>query len=112
MAQIPAKLVAGSQLTMAAATYYTSPANTKTVIKSMQLVNTTAGAVTATLYLVPANGTAGAANTVISAVNIAPNATYNCPEAINEVLLPGDTIQALASAGASIALQASGIQVI
>lgn len=112
MAQTPAKLVAGSQLTAAAAPYYTSPANTRTVIKSMQLVNTSAQAVTATVYLVPSGGAPGAANTVIASVAIAPNATYNCPEAINQVLLAGDSIQALAGTAGAISIQAAGIQVI
>jgi hypothetical protein len=112
MAQTPAKLVQGSQLTTTAATYYASKPNVKTIIKSMQLVNTGANAAKATVYLVPAGGTAGAANTIIAAVNIAVGATYNCPEAINEVLEAGDTIQALSDTTSSISMQASGIQVV
>lgn len=112
MAQTPAKLVAGSQLTTTAATYYTSKPNVKTIIKSMQLVNTGTNAARATVYLVPAGGAAGAANMVIASINIAPNATYNCPEAINQVLEAGDMIQALSDTASAISMQAAGIQVI
>lgn len=112
MAQIPAKLVQGVQLGTTAASEYTSPANTKTIIKSCQLTNTTSTAATATVYLVASGGSPGAANTVISAVNIAPGATYNCPEVINQVLMPGDSIQALAGTASAISMQAAGIQVV
>jgi hypothetical protein len=112
MAQTPAKLVAGSQLTTAAATYYASPTNTTTVVRAMQLVNTSANAAKVTVYLVPSGGTAGAANTIISNLALAAGETYNCPEAINAVLEAGDTIQALSDTNAAISMQASGIQVV
>ena len=112
MATTNVSLVEGSQLTTSAATYYTSPSNTTTIIKKLTVTNTSAGAVTVTIYLVASGGSAGAANTVTSAKSIAPGATYEAYECENHVLAPGDTLQALASSGASLTLKGSGIQVV
>lgn len=104
-----ASLVPGSVLTNSTATYYTST-NVRASIQNATLTNTTAGAVTATVYLVPPSGSAGASNIKISAQSIAAGATYNCPELIGAVLLSGGTIQALASANTSITFMVSGIE--
>lgn len=108
MQRLPSRLVSGSQLTTSAATYYTSPANTITTISAMTLTNTTAGAVTATVYLVPSAGTAGADNVILSARTLAAGESYNVGSAIGQTLPAGGTIQALAGAGTSITLVASG----
>lgn len=68
---------------------------TKRIIKSATITNTTAGAIAATVYLVPSGGTAGAANTLISARSIAPGEAYPCPELINQGLNAGGFVQAL-----------------
>lgn len=102
------RLVSGSQLTAAAATYYTAPALTRSIIKAAQLTNTTAGVVAVTMYLVPAAGSAGATNTVISARSIAAGETYNCPELVNAVLEPAGTIQGL---GLNVTLTVSGVEI-
>lgn len=104
-------LAAGSQLTTSAVTYYTAPANTRTRITACTLTNTTAGAITATLHVVPVGATESASNMVISAKSIGANETYNCPEAIGKVLEATGTIRALASAGTSISIQASGVEI-
>lgn len=88
-------IVPGVALTAAVASYYTAPALTRARITNATVTNTTAGAVAVTLYLVPAAGAAGAANTKISARTIAPGETYTCPELVNRILEPGDSIQGL-----------------
>ena len=105
----PKVLVAGVQLTAAAATYYTAPTGKIATIKSASVTNTTAGVVALTLYRVPSGGTAVAATTSISARNIAVGETYNCPEMINKVLEAGDTIQAL---GLNLSLDVSGAEAV
>lgn len=111
MARIAQRLVSGSQLTSSAATYYTAPANTKTVISACRLTNTTAGAVTATVYLVPSGGTAGATNIVLSAKSLAAGESFDVP-IDGQVLLTGGTLQALASANTSITIVASGVEIV
>lgn len=68
---------------------------TKRVFTAAALINTTAAAVSASVYLVPAGGAAGAATCLISARAIGPGETYFCPELINQGLNPGGTVQAL-----------------
>ena len=108
---IPQKLVAGSQLTTSAATYYTAGTNVKAVITNMTLTNTTGTARTATVHVVSTGATETASNMIISARVIAAGETYNCPEAIGSVILATGTIRALAEANTAISLQVSGYEV-
>jgi predicted phage tail protein len=110
MQRRPKRLVDGSQLTTSAVAYYTAPANTVATISACTLTNTTAGAVTATLHLVPSAGTATALNCILSARTIAARETYNVSSAIGQTLAAGGMLQALASAGTSISLVASGYE--
>lgn len=106
------RMVEGSVLTTSAATYYTTPLATSTLIKKVTFTNTSASTVTVTMYLVPSAGTAGAANTIISAVPISANNTYEAYPAENMVLATGDFVQALCSAATSVTLMMSGIQIL
>ena len=110
MQRLPKRLVDGSQLTATAATYYTTPANTLTTISACTLTNTTAGAVTATLHLVPNGGTATALNCILSARTLAAGESFNVGSAIGQTLPAGGTLQGLAGSAASIALVASGYE--
>lgn len=110
MQRLPKRLVDGSQLTVAAAVYYTTPANTLTTIAACTLTNTSAGAVTVTMYLVPSAGAPGAANCILSARTLAAGESYNVGSAIGQTLPAGATLQALASAGTAITLVASGYE--
>ena len=109
--RIPKRLVSGSVLTGSAATYYTVPTNTnavippKAVIRRMTLCNTTAGAVSCTVYLIPSGGAAAAANTIVSARSVAIGETWNATEAEGHVLEAGGFIQAL---GNGVTLMVSG----
>ena len=110
MQRLPKRLVDGSQLTASAATYYTAPANTLATISACTLTNTTAGAITATVYLVASGGTAGVTNCILSARNLAAGESFNVGSAIGQTLAAGGTLQALASSGTSITLVASGYE--
>jgi hypothetical protein len=99
-----------SQLTNAAATYYTAPAGTSARINNATLLNTDVVARTATVHIVPSGGAAGNANMIISARSIQPGETYNCPELVAKNVMAGGTIQALASANATISFHVSGLE--
>lgn len=109
MAITPRRMVSGSQLTTSAATYYTAT-NVKAQIQALTLTNTSAGAVTVTVYLVPDGGTAGDSNTVLDTKSINAGESYKVIEAIGQWLEAGGTIQALASSATAITLVASGIE--
>lgn len=86
----------GGLLSGAAATQGNAvPALTRRIIKSAALVNTTGGALAASVYLVPNGGSAAASNTLISARSIAPGESYPCPELINQGVNAGGLVQAL-----------------
>jgi hypothetical protein len=112
MARTAKVLAAGSQLTTSAATYYTVPALTTTIIQSVVLTNTTAGPITATVHLVASGGSATASNMVLSAKSLTASETLVVPGAAGMVLATGGTLQALASANTSISLMASGTEVV
>lgn len=107
MANTPKRLVDGSVLTGAAATYFTASASTRVIIRRMTLMNTTAGVVACTVYLVPSGGTATTANEV-SAPILAAGESRTITEAEGQVLEAGGTIQAL---GLGVTLVASGVEV-
>ena len=110
MQRLPKRLVAGSQLTASAATYYTVPSNTIATISACSVTNTTATAQTATVHLVPSGDTADATNCVCSGRVVAPGETYNVAGAIAQTLSTGGKIQALSDAGAALTLVASGYE--
>jgi hypothetical protein len=100
-------LYTGGQLTGSAVTYYTSPANTTTVVTQVVFTNVDTVARLITVYIVRAAGTAGAANTLIDAYSIPPTGAYVSPELVGVTLNAGDFIQALADVGAKVTV--SGI---
>src|SRR5688500_12914149 len=108
MQQRVKELIAGSQLTTSAATYYTAPANTYAVIAQLTLTNTSANAVTATVHRVPSGGTASDSNKFVSARTLAPGETYVVNAAIGRRLNPGSFIDAQASAATSITIMMDG----
>lgn len=82
----------------------------KAIIDKMTLTNTTVGALTATVKLIPNGGSAAAGNTIISAQGLAAGQCYTCPEIVGHTLMPGDMISVLPS-GVGIACRASGREV-
>lgn len=109
MAITPKRLVSGSQVAATATTYYTAT-NVKARIDAMTITNTTAGAITVTLHLVPSGGTADATNKILDVKSIAGNASYRVIEAIGHWIEASGTIQALASSATSVTLVASGVE--
>lgn len=98
-----------SQLTTSATTIYTAT-NVRSQIHAAVFTNTTGGAITITVYLVPTGQSAAAANTVISARSLAAGETYKAIELVGQWLSASDTVQALASANTSISVMIGGIE--
>ena len=111
MTVVAKTLYESAQIPTAETTLYTAPANTRTIIDKATITNTTAGAVTATVKLVPSGGSVGASNTVISAQSIAAGASYLCPELAGHILNTGDFVSALAGAATSLTIRISGREV-
>ncbi len=77
-------------------TLYTCPVNTRTFVKDLDICNTGAAPINVTVYLVPALGSAGAANTLVPGVMLSPNGMFQWGG--NQIMNAGDTIQTIASA--------------
>lgn len=105
------RLIDPVQVTNALVTYYTSPVNQYTLIKKGLAVNTDTAARTFTLEIIKSGGTAGAASIVLNAVTIAPGQTRELFEVENQILNPGDFIQAMADTGAKVSFSLSGVVV-
>jgi hypothetical protein len=101
-------LIAGVVAPGAAAVQYTSDINgVRTIIDKITGMNTTAGALTATVWLLPTGVGAVADAYKIATVAIAPGATYTFPEVAGHVLNPGGAIWTMGS-GAGIQIRSSG----
>ena len=58
------------------ATLYTVPTGFRAFVKDLNICNTTGGAVTVNVHLVPDGGTAGTDNAILYTYSIAANTTY------------------------------------
>lgn len=100
----PAKLAVAA-ITGATTTFYTTPASTRTMVKEIDICNTTGGALTVNVHLVPSGGAAGTANALLYGVSVGANTTLQWSGV--QILNAGDTIQAQGS-GLGLTLLASG----
>lgn len=82
-------------------TVYTAPVLTRTLVKDIDIANTSAVAIDVTLYLVPSGGAPSNSNTLIPAVTIPANGMFQwCG---TQILNAGDSIRVTASAlGATV----------
>jgi hypothetical protein len=88
--------LAEAALTTTIATLYTVPANTRTYIKDIHVNNTTAGALTFTLYLVPNAGSIATSNALFYTFSVPANSIYHWTG--TQIIPASSTIRALASA--------------
>lgn len=94
-------------LVAAQTTQYTVPASRQDVIKDIELCNTTAGALTVTVNIVPTGNSAGTANAILQAVSIPANQTLHWTGTV--VMNAGDFISTAAS-GTGITATVSGLE--
>lgn len=92
-------------ITGSIATLYTVPASTRTLLKDIDICNTTAGALTVDVHLVPSGGSATTANALLYGYSINANATLQWTG--TQVMNASDTIQVKAS-GLGCTITASG----
>lgn len=100
----PAKL-AQAAVTAGTTTIYTVPALTRTMVKELDICNTTAGTLTLNVHLVPSAGSATTANALFYGASISANTTLQWSGL--QVLNAGDTIQVQGS-GLGLTINASG----
>lgn len=103
-------LVQGKRIENSQTTQYTST-NCKTIVDGALITNTTAGAETVAMWLVPSGGAAADANLVADDVSVPAGGTYLCPELAGRRLDAGDFLVMQASASNSLSLRVDGRQV-
>ncbi|CAO3372894.1 hypothetical protein [Azospirillum argentinense] len=91
-------------------TLYTAPASTRTVIRQVALCNTTAGALTVDVYLVPSGSGATASAQVLKGFSVAAGATVEPLGIVGQVIEAGGSLRAQAS-GAGLTCVASGSEI-
>ena len=77
-------------------TVYLTPAGIRALVKDINICNTTAGALTVDLCVVPSGGTAGTSNAIVFTTSIAVGTQYRWQGLI--VMNPGDSLQVKGSA--------------
>jgi hypothetical protein len=87
---------------------YTVPSSTTTVVKQVLLCNTTASAVTATIYCVPSGDSAGDSHKIVNALSLAANETVMMSMSL--VMTAGDKIKAGASTGSAVNIVLNGVE--
>lgn len=104
-----AVLIPHQQIEAATTTKYTSPTAGKgTWIDKFTVTNTSAGAVTYSVWLVPDGETPADTNLIIKDKSLAAAATDLAPEVTGKFLAPGDFIAWDASAATSLTGGANG----
>lgn len=101
-------LIESKQAESAQTTQFTAIA--PTLIDKFTVTNTTGGAVTFAVNLVPSGSGAGTANLIMSK-SIAAGETYTCPGIVGHVLNTGDLISTVAGAATSLTIRASGREI-
>jgi hypothetical protein len=86
-------------------TLYTTPVNSRTYVKQMDIANTTVGSKKITINIVPTGGTAVDGNAILHEVTIARNDLYQWKGV--QIMNYGDTIQVKADA-VGLTITASG----
>lgn len=101
-------LVPGSQLTTGQVSYY-SPLNVAAKILNATLYNSTGGAITCSVWIVPTGGSVSSRYEVLSR-SIGAGETYNCPELVAKNIENGGNLYAQAGSNTSVSLLVSGIE--
>ena len=104
----PAQMGRGA-ITAVTATFYTVGSLTRSILKTIDICNTTISSKRVTVYLVPSGGSASDSTTLIGNVLIPAYGVFQW--AGSQVLNTGDTIRAVASS-TGCTLNASGAEVI
>lgn len=86
-------------------TIYTTPPTVRAMVKDIIICNTTAGALTVDLCVVPTSGTPGTSNAILFTTAMAVSAQYHWKGLI--VMNPGDSLQVRGSA-AGLTIYVSG----
>lgn len=107
MAVSVAQIVAPQQLPNAVTLLYTSSGATR--IDKFTVCNTTAGAATISIFLVPQSGVPGDGNTVSNHHSVAAGETWNSPDPVGLILNNGEALYAASDTEMALTVAAAGV---
>lgn len=117
MAITQKRLAGPAQLTASSAVYYTTPINTKTIVKQIIVTNTTSSSKTVTVRLKPYGVSEAATHDIISGMTVNANETmaFNCSLVLNNNgstanATNSDQLTALCSSATSVNVTIVGIE--
>lgn len=110
MASSAKRLASGQLPSSSAALYAASTSNVRAQVIAATLTNTTAGALTFSLWLVPSSGSATDANVIYDGASIAAGDALVLDKLIGHVLNSGDGIHGVASSATSLTYHISGTE--
>lgn len=90
---------------------YTVPTGVVTRIDAMTLTNPGASALSVSVHLVAAGGSADNSNVVLSGYTLAPGETRRVTGAIGQVLRAGGTVQGVCATASVVNIYASGVEI-
>lgn len=105
---VPIQLAADA-ITTADVAVYTTPALTRTMLKDINIANTTATAAKVNLHIVPASGAVGTGNALLYEVSIAANEVYRWTGI--QIMNPNEKLSVKASV-AGLTLFVSGAEAV
>lgn len=104
----PKRLIAGSALTNALATYYTAATAYGAVLKELEIINTDTVARQVAVHIVPLAGTAGVPSKIFDEL-LQPGQRW--VDSCSSVIPLGSFIQAIAAVAAVVTINASGVEI-
>ncbi len=104
------RFIDGETITASVSTGYTAGTGLTAVIHKLAITNRESSDITVTIYLVP-TGTASNDNLVANQQTIAPNDTWICVAAEEQVLEAGGTIQYICDTPDAASVICSGIEI-
>ena len=108
MSVTPRCLLQATQAPATETTIYTAPANTRVVIDKCSGTNVSGAAVTVTMKIIPAGGSAADGNIIVKAKTIGAGEDWGFPAMVGQKLESLDSISVIASAATSVNLRISG----
>ena len=111
MSVLATVLVEPLQMSATQTVVYTAPPSTRVIIDKATVTNTDAIVRSFSVNLVPDGDTPGNDNLIVDTKAVLPGETYNCPELVGHVLLPGTEISAIATLGSALTLRISGREI-
>ena len=105
----PKRLTNPTVLTTSYVTQYAAPSATTTIVKQLIISNPTGTAATVNVSIVPSGGSASTSNNILGGLTVSANSTLVFD--LSQVLATGDFISALASAGSTLNIVVSGVEV-